>query len=230
MAFFGVEILARVEFNSELSKWTAENFFYRFFREIFNVERLVVGPDFAFGHKREGSIVRLGELGKKYGIVVETVPSVVLEGIRVSSSEIRRLLRHAHIGQNLELANQMLTESYRISGAVVAGEQRGRKLGFPTANLQCDVSPLVPKGVYASQLVWKGQKFSSITNIGINPTFDGDENRLKIETHAFDFNMNLYGEEISVELVRFIRAEKKFVNAHELMQQIQQDLQQAKIQ
>lgn len=174
---------------------------------------VVVGTDYRFGRKAIGDV----ELLKKYedDFTVIPVDKVTYQGKVISSSWIRQLIEEG----NVFLANRLLNSPYLLSGEVVEGRQLGRTIGFPTANLLPDEGKLIPKkGVYLSRVFWSGQSYKGLTNIGTSPTVDGKE--FLIETYIEDFNQIIYGQQLVVECLLFIRPEEKFESLNELKEQI----------
>jgi riboflavin kinase/FMN adenylyltransferase len=218
-----LDFLRRVTFTSELSKLDPVEFSSILIDKL-NLSILVVGPDFAFGRDRKGGIAQLREIGAELGFRVEVVGPFQTEGIIISSSEIRARLESGEIQQ----ANQMLGRRFSLEGPVVEGFRRGITIGFPTANISVGKDRVIPKsGVYATYAFLNGRKLKSVSNIGIRPTFE-DNNNTTVECHIFDFNSNLYGKNIQIELAERLRGERKFGDVEELKKQISQDSQDAR--
>ncbi len=187
-------------------------------------EKLVVGPDFALGHKREGDIQYLRELGKKLDYSVDVVTPVEIGGIAVSSSNIRNFIRDGSI----EEAALFLGRPFFIKGKVVSGDARGRSIGFPTANLDIWEQRAVPKpGVYACVVQIADTHFNAVTNIGYRPTFDNIPEHPLVETHLLNFNGDIYGAEIRIEFIQRLRDEIRFPAIEPLISQIGDDISQA---
>jgi riboflavin kinase/FMN adenylyltransferase len=190
------------------------------------MQAMVVGHDHAFGKDREGGLALLDSLGQKHGFVVDVVPPLTVADQVVSSSKIRHAL--ADQGQVADAAG-WLGRAYSLSGRVVRGAQRGRTLGFPTANLQpSDSRKLVPAvGVYA---VWSvlpdGSRVQSMMNIGRRPTFEGTE--IHLEIHLLDFDGDLYDQRLSVEFVERLRPERRFGSVEALVAQLREDRERCK--
>jgi riboflavin kinase/FMN adenylyltransferase len=181
-------------------------------REIF------VGSNYRFGRARAGNVAMLRELGKTLGFTVQEVEQVALNGEVISSTKIRQLLRDGEV----EHAARLLGRVYAISGIVVKGDARGRGLGFPTANIAAKHAIIPADGVYAVRLHVRDRFYDGIANIGLRPTFD---TRVRtIEVHVFDFDEDIYGEDISLYFISKIREEKKFSGPQELICQIQTDI------
>jgi riboflavin kinase/FMN adenylyltransferase len=175
------------------------------------------GEDFRFGRDREGDTARLCELARRYSLTVYPIPSLQKEGVPVSSSAIRDLIRNGEVAR----AALLLGEAYEIRGRVVPGQTVGRGLGFPTANLETG-NEIVPAGVFVTTAEVSGSIHASVTNIGTRPTFSRAGTR--IETHILDFTQDIYGEDISLRFLRKIRDELRFESSDDLREQIRKDL------
>jgi riboflavin kinase/FMN adenylyltransferase len=216
----GIDILIVINFSKEFAKTTAEHFVKKLLVEKLRVKELVVGYDYAFGKGRGGNIDFLRKQGELYDFPVAVVNALYVEEQLVSSTRIRDLVRDGQMAA----ARKLLGRNYQIRGTVQIGKQRGGKvIGFPTANLKFNEEDLVPKhGVYVTQVVYEGRCYGGILNIGYNPTFG--EDLLVAETHIFDFNEDIYGKAIKVNLLKFLRSEIKFDGAKQLAQQISKDV------
>jgi len=172
-----------------------------------------------FGHGRQGDFALLEEMGIKYGFKVEQVPAIEHCGRMVSSSSIRKAITEG----DMDLANGMLGYQFALKGKVVRGNQIGKLIGFPTANIQLpDPHKLIPaNGVYASLVKWNDTIYKGMSNIGTRPTIDA--NRLTVEVNIFDFDEEIYTETISLYFIRRIRDEKKFGGLEQLKQQLSHD-------
>lgn len=223
---YGIRCVIEEPFSREFSNISADQFVNEFLVRKLNVKVLYLGYDFAFGKERAGSVDTLRRLGEARGVEIHVVPPMKIDGVPVSSSLIRKCLDEGEI----PAANSYLGRSFFLQGLVWRGDGRGRTIGIPTANLQTENRKYPRVGVYASRTLWRGQWYNSISNIGYNPTFKGDgtDLPLKVETHLFDFDQDMYGDEIRVEFFAFLRAEKKFSGVQELLAQIQEDFRQAK--
>lgn len=215
----GVDYLLEVKFSRDFSTLKPEEFLDKYVLSSSQIKKLFLGYDFSFGANKAGNF----DFARKYleckGLEVHMLdPSHELNP--PSSTMIRNYL----VGGDIKKANELLGRPFYLSGRVVKGAGRGRLIGFPTANLEVDKSRIIPKnGVYASYVTRSGQRLKSITNIGFNPTFT-DKKIKQVETFIFDFNDDLYGENLKVELVHKIRDEKKFSSASELVAQIAADV------
>lgn len=226
LAKAGIELMVIENFTPEFSKISAENFLQKYIVDQLHPKTLVVGHDFSFGANRSGNISFLEKFSAEKGIRLIVIPPFQDHNGVVSSSRIRQALKDGDVA----LANDLLGRSYYVRGHVEQGFQRGRTIGVPTANIHPDVEFTPRQGVYCTLTKVGNHLHPSITNIGVNPTFsDGSSVRpTKIESHLFDFDAQLYGVEVEVHLLHFIRDERKFSGIDELKQQIQKDIQEAR--
>jgi len=214
----GVELIATLSFTPELAQLGAREFVSLLQRQL-KMRRLVIGPDFALGRGREGDTCALQVLGQELNFRVEVVPVKVWQGEVVSSTAIRRALSQGDVAR----ATQLLGRHFRLAGQVVRGDERGKMLGFPTANIVPDPEQALPAdGVYAVRAFLSGRVYNAVTNIGIRPTFGGS--RRLIEVYLLDFQGELYGHELEIELVERLRGEIRFATADELKAQIMRDV------
>jgi riboflavin kinase/FMN adenylyltransferase len=211
----GITHLVEIPFTREFAAQSAAEFI-GWLAAAFKPEVVVIGYDHGFGNKRSGSIEHLYRYGRELGFTVEEVQELELGNHHVSSSVVRWLLQE---GDAL-MASRILGHPYRISGKVVRGNQIGKLIGYPTANLYPDDdNKLIPAmGVYASRVIYNGVLYNGMTNIGMRPTISA--HKLTIETNIFDFNQDIYYESITVELIKRIRNEKKFGNLDILKNQL----------
>lgn len=215
----GLQNLIIHPFDQAFSRLTAEEFVKNILVDIFNIKKIIIGHDHRFGRNRTANIADLILFGKEYGFEVEQISAQEIDAVSISSTKIRNALDKG----NIELANEYLGYHYYFSGMVVHGKKLGRTIGFPTANLQIKESyKLIPaQGVYAVKCQVGNQNVQGMLNIGTNPTVAGQN--ISIEVHLFDFDSDLYGTEITVELVKRIRDEIKFESVDLLKQQLQKD-------
>ncbi len=220
----GIDVLVIIPFNTTFARTTAEQFVDEILIGRTGVRNLFVGYDYAFGKGRAGNIDFLKKQGEEKGFSVTVIDAYHKDEILVSSTKIRQLVAEGRMVDT----SQLLGRYYQIRGEVQRGKQRGGKeIGFPTANLHIDEEDLVPKrGVYVCQVISDGICYGGVINIGYNPTFGEEE--LVAETHIFDFDRNIYGKPIKVNLLRFLRSEVKFTSINELSEQISKDVMQAK--
>jgi len=215
---YGIEIVNMVNFDSEFMKLSPEEYILALVK-YYNATGLVVGFNHRFGYKNLGDIDLLKYLSKTHNFNLYVVSPVKYKGEIVSSSRIRNLLSE---DGDIEKAYKMLTRPYSIEGDVIKGKQLGRKLGFPTINLNYCSDFLLPRGgVYYTLVEYGGKYHKGITNIGYNPTVEN--NKLSIETHIVDFNKELYNENIKINFIKRIRDEKKFNTLTELSEQLKND-------
>ena len=215
---FGVDTVIVLPTTKRFLTLTAEDFFHTIVRTELQAKGLVEGPNFYFGRNREGNISVLRQLCSSHDLMLEVVAPEIVGDRLVSSSVIRGLIEQGEVAD----AGCLLGHHYRLEGQVVTGAQRGRTLGFPTANL-AEIATLAPaNGVYAATTTLDGQRWAAAVNIGPNPTF-GESSR-KIEVHLLDFSGDLYGRRIEVDFVKRIRDVRKFSSANELLAQLQDDV------
>ena len=216
----GPDALLLIHFDKKFSRQTGEGFIRRLARDLGRVQSLCVGMDFVFGHQRSGNVALLRKLGAETGFTVHGLAAVSLDGRIVSSTRIRAAIRAG----DLDAASQMLGRPYAISGRVVKGDGVGRRLGFPTANLEVTGLVLPPNGVYAGLTKVRGKTYHVALNIGFRPTIASAMRRLCVEAHLLDFDGKLYGGELTVEIGGKLREEKKFATPAELRRQISRDV------
>jgi riboflavin kinase/FMN adenylyltransferase len=222
----GCDDVVVLPFDNEFAQMSPDRFVQKVLLETCQAKGIVVGPDFHFGHKRSGNIDTLRDWGENEGFTVELVQPVMYEEEAVSSTRIRRVLRQ---DGDVETAAWMMTRLHEVSGEVVAGDQRGREIGFPTANL--DVEPLLlPKdGVYAVVARVLGQPgaplLQGVANLGNRPTFEAGRS---VEVHLLDFDGDLYGKRMRIGFAARIRGETKFDGLKALREQIDRDCDEAK--
>lgn len=219
----GVDNFLCLKFDAAFSQQSPEDFVNKVLIKKLGVKYFVVGDDFRFGHQRKGDFQLLKKIGDKKGMQVVDTPTCDHDDKRISSTRIRTLLEAG----NIKSANQLLATPYQLSGRVRHGDKRGRTIGFPTLNMKV-LNHLAPaRGVYAVRVSGLSDKpLNGVANLGSRPTVDGTENRL--ETHLFDFEGNVYGKYICVELVEFLRAEQKFADFVALKLQILNDAEHAR--
>ncbi len=220
----GVGLACVCRFNTDFAHLEAEEFIEKLLVDCLRVKHLIVGDDFRFGQKRRGNYAMLQEAGRRHGFTLEAVSSVMVDGVRVSSSAVRAALADGR----MEDAARFLGRPYVIDGRVVRGRQLGRQLGVPTANIRIKHAnpPLI--GVYAVEV--RGltdAPHQGIANIGFRPSIDQGSNPL-LEIHLFDFDGDIYGAHLSVRFLHKIRDELKFPSIDALKQQISQDLESAR--
>ena len=214
----GLDWIAVLSFTPDLAAMSPRRF-VEHLRDRVNMRGIWVGPDFALGRNRTGDASTLRGLGETLGFQVHDMPYVTQDGEKVSSTHIRTLLRRGHV----EEASQLLGRLYGVSGEVVHGAQRGRCLGYPTANVDVRTDRLVPaNGIYATFARLGPERYPSVTSIGVRPTFDNGAR--SVETYLLDFSGSLYGCDLVVEFVARLRPEKRFAAVKDLIAQIEQDV------
>jgi riboflavin kinase/FMN adenylyltransferase len=218
----GIDLVLCLPFNPEFATWNAERFVREILVQKLGTKKVLVGEDFRFGRNREGGIRFLKEKGGGFGYAVQKIEPVRVEGMEISSTRIRQSIQDGRIRESAA----MLGRPYNISGTVVKGDQRGRTLGFPTANLATEAELLPPNGVYAVRVVLGEERLPGVASLGVKPTFSGKQ--FSIEAHIFDFDKDIYGKFIRMEFVEWIREEKSFPGAQALAEQIHRDAQQAR--
>jgi riboflavin kinase/FMN adenylyltransferase len=218
IADFGVDFLLVAPFTHETMATPAAEYMAQICRTM-PVREIWVGADFAMGRGREGDVPRLIEIGRDLGYAICTVAPIIIEGEAVSASRIRRLLSDG----DTVAAAALLGRPFSLSGTVVAGDQRGRSIGFPTANLAIDPELMLPaNGVYACRVYFAGEVQAAVTNIGMRPTFDGL--RQTVEAHLLNWQGDLYGRNLRLEFLQRLREERKFSGIDELVAQIERDV------
>jgi riboflavin kinase/FMN adenylyltransferase len=220
----GIQGAAIVRFTHELSQCDPETFVRTVLVDWLHVSEVWVGANFLFGHDRAGNFTLLRSLGARYGFKAEKIDPVRYKDFVVSSTRVRRLISEARVDE----ASALLGHQYFIDGMVVRGDQRGRTIGFPTANLCTENELVPPHGVYATTVIVDGIVRPSITNIGTRPTVDAS-GKTTIETHLFDFDRDLYGMTIRVAFVQRLRDERAFESLDALKSQIAADCVRARV-
>ncbi|MBL7710951.1 MAG: bifunctional riboflavin kinase/FAD synthetase [Chitinophagaceae bacterium] len=218
----GMDVTIVVPFTKAFAQLTAQEYIERFLIGKFHPVAIVIGYDHRFGHDRTGGIGMLQEYSKPHHFLVREIPPQLIDQAAVSSTQIRKALLQGQVEQ----AAQMLDSYYSLSGTVNKGAQRGRTIGFPTANITVpDPDKLVPlSGVYAVYVLAGGQRYKGMLNIGTNPTVTADRS-IKIEVHLLDFDGDLYDQQISIQFVKRLRSEQKFEGLDALKAQLAADRQ-----
>jgi riboflavin kinase/FMN adenylyltransferase len=214
----GIEQTIVVRFTREFAQVRAEEFLKDVVCERLHAREVYLGRGFAFGREREGNIELLRRVSRELGFFADEVPEVRLRGQRISSSRIRELLAEGKVN----LARRMLGRPYGVEGRVVRGAERGRTIGFPTANLQPHNRVIPRGGVYVTATLIDGAWRRSVTNVGVRPTFE-KEAEPSIETYVMDWSGDLYGDVVRVRFLHRLRDERRFASVEELKQQIDAD-------
>jgi riboflavin kinase/FMN adenylyltransferase len=214
----GVEQTIVIRFTREFASVRAEEFLRDVVHERLHAKEAYLGRGFAFGRNREGDIELLRRVSRELGFFADEAPEVRLRGQRISSSRIRELLAEGRVN----LARRMLGRPYGVEGRVVRGAERGRTLGFPTANLR-PVNRVIPRGgVYVTATLIEGVWRRSVTNVGVRPTFES-AGEPSVETFVMDWTGDLYGDVVRVRFLHRLRGERRFNSAEELKRQIDAD-------
>ena len=219
LADLGVDVLVIQPFSKEFSRQTADEFTRDVLVQSFDIAHLIIGYDHRFGRNREATVDDLINAGSTYGFSVEKIEAQEIASVNVSSTKIRKALEEG----KMKVAKDFLSRPFRLSGKVIRGKKIGRTIGFPTANLQTkeDYKLLPCDGVFFIKTQYNGSCYYGMMNVGFRPTLEGEER--SFEVHLFDFNQDLYGEILQVDLLELIRKEKKFASLEELKAQLQED-------
>ncbi len=218
IAELGIAVLVIIRFNNNVRKLSWEAFVRDFLVQKLGVSMVFVGYDYAFGKGREGDVSHLRELSKKYAFKINVIKPVHLEGNIIKSKKIRELVSIGKFGE----AVKMLGHPYIVSGKVVRGKGRGRKLGFPTANIRVDEHKLMPaQGVYAGVVKIINRSYKCVVNVGLRPTFPGDGGAF--EVHILNFKSNILGRSVEARLLYRLRDEIQFSDVSALIDQIKKD-------
>lgn len=216
----GVDEIVIIEFTIALSQTPYETFFKKVLIDGLAVNSMVVGYNHAFGKNREGDIQHLRVLGLQQHVEVTEVPPFEVDGVHVSSTKVRNAL----LNGDIRMANRFLGRFYQLRGRVVSGDHLGRTLGFPTANLEIANNKLIPKdGVYAATTIIDGKKYVVAASIGTRPTIGENLNRV-VEALVLDFTGDLYGKQIELSLVDFLREQETFTSLDDLKIKIAEDV------
>jgi riboflavin kinase/FMN adenylyltransferase len=219
LGVLGVEQTIVVRFTPEFARVRAAEFLRDVVQERLQAKEVYLGCGFAFGYEREGNITLLRDVSRRLGFVADEVPEVRLRGQRISSSRVRALLAEGRVN----LARRMLGRPYGVEGRVVRGAERGRTLGFPTANLHPQNRVIPQGGVYVTATLIGDAWRRSVTNVGVRPTFERGAEP-SVETYVLDWRGDLYGDVVRVRFLSRLRAEKKFNSVEELKRQIDADV------
>ncbi|MEP6777810.1 MAG: bifunctional riboflavin kinase/FAD synthetase [Chthoniobacterales bacterium] len=220
----GVEHLLVVRFDAAFAATPPDEFVRLLVKHSNPLQEICVGHEWSFGKARAGNLTLLKELGGRYGFNVVGIQPVTANGTAVSSTAIRRAVE---IGE-LKTAAEMLGREYSILGTVKAGEQLGRKLGFPTANLSAHSEQFPPNGVYAAEARLGPKTYAGVANLGHRPTVNRGTTERILELHLFDLHRDIYGKDLEVRFVRYLRPEQRFENIEALRAQITRDVEEAR--
>jgi riboflavin kinase / FMN adenylyltransferase len=220
----GVDAVLLLEFTLEFAKTPPEIFVEKLVRAANRLRQICVGQEWTFGANRSGSIRLLEELAPKLGFEVASVSPVLIGDHVVSST----LIRSAVECGDLESAAKYLGRDFTILGTVTEGRQLGRRLGFPTANLRAHNELFPPNGVYAAKAWFRENQYGGVVNIGVRPTIENETGERILELHLFDFDRQIYGEDVEVAFLGYLRPEQKFSGVDELQAQIRRDAETAR--
>lgn len=226
----GIETVAVIDFDRDFAETPAEDFVRQLHRHSRHLRQICVGEDWRFGRGGVGNVALLDRLGRELGFSVNGVPTVIVDGMAASSTRIRE----AVAGGDFEIAARLLGRPYSVLGTVIEGRKLGRELGFPTANLTVHSEQLPPSGVYAVQVT--GDRIPTptstphhgVANLGYRPSVEGGTARRLLEVHLLDWSGDLYGQDLEVRFVEFLRPEKRFEGLEALKTQISLDADQAR--
>lgn len=220
----GIDRLLCIPFNEDFAGMPAATFIQQVLVEKLAVNYLLVGDDFRFGYKRLGDIALLSAAGKAQGFTAESFATFEIDGSRVSSTRIRQLLAQG----DLKSAQKLLGRPFSLQGRVAHGDKKGRTIGFPTANIHLHRKAVPVSGVFVIQMRGVGsQPLSGVANVGIRPTLS-DMSRILLEVHLFNFNEDIYQQQVQIEFLKKVRDERKFETFEALKQQIALDVREAK--
>ncbi len=222
----GIRQALIVPFNSEFSEKSGEEFILDLLAAApaEGIARICVGEGWRFGKARSGTTDLLRTLGEEHGFVVSGVEMIEAEGLRVSSTRIREAVGAG----DFAIAEFLLGRSYTVFGTVIEGRKLGRTIGFPTANFTVHREQLPPTGVYAVRAIGAGDGWNGVANLGYRPTVEGGALKRLLEVHLFGLEHEIYGEELEIEFVQFLRSEQKFDGVGALKEQILQDVDEVK--
>ena len=220
----GVSHLLIIEFNREFAATSPEDFVQQLVTHSKPLREICVGHEWSFGKDRRGNLDLLKRLGEHFDFNVVGLPPVMVHGAVVSSTAIRQAVEAGSLAK----AAEMLGRDYTILGAVTRGDQLGKKIGFPTANLSAHSEQFPPNGVYLAEAWFEGILYHGVVNLGYRPTVTGDKSQRLLEIHLLDFERDIYGEDLEVRFVRYLRPERKFESVEALARQINADVRQAR--
>ena len=220
----GVEHLLIITFDKQFAATEPEDFVQKLVIHSKPLREICVGHEWSFGKNRRGNLDLLKKLGAKFNFDVVGIPPVKINGAVVSSTAIRQAIEKGDLAK----AAEMLGREYTILGTVTRGDNLGKKIGFPTANLSAHSEQFPPNGVYVAEARIDGELYRGVINLGIRPTVNSGKSERVLEIHLFDFNRDIYGHDVEVRFLKFLRSEKKFQDLDTLVQQIRQDVEQAR--
>lgn len=217
----GIDHLVLIPFSLELANLTAEEFIQQILIDKLHIYHLMVGYNHRFGKGRQHSYEEYQAFANKYNFTISMVEAVLTDGMQTSSTDIRQHL----LAGEMRAANKILGYQYTVSGRVVGGQQLGRRIGYPTANIEVEEPHklIPPDGVYAVKVRVEGKDYGGMLNIGFRPTVNHNVDHRSLEVHIFDFNHDIYSEEVELEFIQRVRDEQKFADVDELIAQLQKD-------
>jgi riboflavin kinase / FMN adenylyltransferase len=220
----GVRHLLIITFNRDFAATEPEDFVQQLVGRSKPLREICVGHEWSFGKNRRGNLELLTKLGTKFDFNVVGIPPVTVNGEVVSSTTIRQAVESG----DLEKAATMLGREYTILGTVVHGDDLGKKIGYPTANLSAHSEQFPPNGVYSVEAILDDERLPGVANLGLRPTMSSGKSDRVLEIHLFDFERDIYGKDLELHFIRYLRPEKKFENVDALVRQIERDVQQAR--
>ena len=221
---FHIDVLIEYPFTKEFASVSAEKFFVDILMAQLKAKVVIIGSNYYFGRNQEGNQYYLYQLGQKYHCEVCVIDTLKIDSKTISSSTIRDLI----IEGDIQTANTLLGHPYTIIGQVIQGKRLGRTIGFPTINIRTERDRIYPPvGVYATKIIVYNEEYWGMTNIGYNPTVNGTDKM--IETHIFDFNEQLYSQEVKIYFYKFMRSEQKFASLLLLTEQLGRDKEQIQV-
>jgi riboflavin kinase/FMN adenylyltransferase len=220
----GVEHLLVIPFDKNFAATPPETFIEQLAVHSKPLREICVGHEWSFGKDRRGNLDLLKKLGAQFNFVVVAIPPVKVDGAVVSSTAIRRAVENG----DLATAAAMLGRDYTVLGTVVAGGKIGKKLGYPTANLSAHSEQFPPNGVYLAEATLDGVVYPGVVNLGYRPTLSSGKSERVLEIYLLDFDRDIYGKDVEVRFIRYLRPEQKFDSLEALAQQIERDVRQAR--
>ena len=223
---FGISHVLVISFNEDFASLTGEEFVEALVAAAPSdgIAKISVGENWQFGKGRSGNLALLDELGEKHGFSVKGIETVEVNGLRVSSTRIREAISSG----DFAIAQKLLGRNYTVAGTVIEGKKVGRTIGFPTANIDPHREQLPPTGVYAVTVTGAGDGWNGVANLGYRPTVEEGKMRRLLELNLFGLDFEIYGEELEIQFVKFLRPEMKFDGIEELKAQIAKDVEAAR--
>ena len=220
----GVAHLLIITFDKQFAATEPEEFVHELMEHSKSLREICVGHEWSFGKNRRGNLKLLNQFGARFDFGVVGIPPVTVNGKLVSSTTIRQAVETGDLAK----AAQMLGREYTVLGTVVSGDNRGKKIGFPTANLSAHNEQFPPNGVYFAEAKLEGVIYPGVVNLGYRPTVDTRKSERILEIHLFDFDHDIYGKDLEVRFIRYLRPETKFESVEALVRQIGLDVKQAR--